>query len=140
MCLLQAPRTVEAVVPAETSRIVCEYLQELKSKMDPPCATSALPLWRSYHSTCFQCLSQPRTSCSFFSSRCVNVCSQPGLRMSFGFSVGDLVSAIGIEVRNANVIRQSQLERKCQQLDQELHQSALPLVGLWEACKPTDLE
>jgi hypothetical protein len=58
--------------------------------------------------------------------------------MSFGFSVGDLVLAI--EVCNAIVIRQSQLERKCQQFYQELHQLALPLVGLSEACTLTDLE
>lgn len=140
MCLLQAPRTVEAVIPAETSRIVGEYAAEIEKQNESTlrdirlATVVVLPLYLLPVS------SQPRTSCSFFSSRCVNVCSQPGLRMSFGFSVGDLVSAIGIEVRNANVIRQSQLERKCQQLDQELHQLALPLVGLSEACKLTDLE
>ena len=60
--------------------------------------------------------------------------------MSFGFSVGDIMSAINVAVQCANAIREYPWEKESQQFHQDLHQLGLTLEGLMEASKSTDLE
>jgi hypothetical protein len=73
-------------------------------------------------------LGQPRRSCPSVYHFRVNVCSQPTFRMSFGFSAGDILSAINLSC---------QLVKQCQEL-QQLERTLGSLVR--ECSYATDLE